>query len=82
MARGPHGGLKGGEMYEPLPELESSQESHFKVLVASPWLSLSISDQPLPPNSHRERAVENSRLQNRSNYRGNSSWEKERHNCL
>lgn len=47
-------------MYEPFPELDSSQENHLKVLVASPWLSFSISDQPLPPNSHRERAEENS----------------------
>lgn len=51
-------------MYEPLPELYSSQENYLKVLVASPWLSFSISDQPSPPNSHRERAVENSHLQN------------------
>lgn len=41
-------------MYEPLPELDSSQENDLKVLVASPWLSFSISDQP---NSHRDRAV-------------------------
>lgn len=69
-------------MYEPLPELDSSQENDLKVLVASPWLSFSISDQPLPTNSHRDRTVENSRLQNRSSYRENSSWDKERQNCL
>lgn len=44
-------------MYEPLPELDSSQENDLEVLVASPWLSISISDQPLPPNSHGDRAV-------------------------
>lgn len=47
-------------MCEPFPELDSSQENHLKVLLVSPWLSFSISDQTLPPNSHRERTVENS----------------------
>lgn len=47
-------------MYEPFPELDNSQENHLKVLLASLWLPFSISDQPLPPNSHREKAGENS----------------------